>query len=198
MNKETKESMAVRQHMEAASNAADAFYRKDDENRAVFQILVERENKEDLGTTGCLYAGCGSLLTLGIDNAIDNCEGFRKSLILALGRRNPILGMLLAKMLDSNEGEGGIIMDKKREISATEQERIELAQKIQNWVNENPSERVCICILGSGDISSAVVVGSHKLLVEFTASALNTEDSKVREIIMESLILAAASKMSRE
>lgn len=105
MSKETKESMAVRQHMEAASNAADAFYRKDGENRAVFQILVERENKEDLGTTGCLYAGCGSLLTLGIDNAIDNCEGFRKSLILALGRRNPILGMLLAKMLNSNEEE---------------------------------------------------------------------------------------------
>ena len=105
MSKETKDSMAVRQHMKAANKAAEAFCRKDDKNRAVFQILVERENEEDLGTTGCFYMGCGSLLTLGIDNVIDNCEGFRNSLILALGRRSPILGMLLAKVLNSNEEE---------------------------------------------------------------------------------------------
>ena len=89
-------------------------------------------------------------------------------------------------------------MAEKKKLSAVEQERVELAQKLSDWVNENPSERACICILGSGDTSSAAVVGSHKLLVEFTASALNTKDSKVREIIMESLILVAASKMSKE
>lgn len=105
MSKETKESMAVRQHMEAASGAASTYYREDTENRAAFQLLVERENEEDPGSTGCLCLGYGRLLTLGIDNAIDNCEGFRNSLILALGRRSPILGMLLAKMLNSNEGE---------------------------------------------------------------------------------------------
>lgn len=50
--------------------------------------------------------GYGKLLTVGIDNAIDNCEGFRNSLILALGRRNQSLGMLLMKMFsDSNEEE---------------------------------------------------------------------------------------------
>lgn len=105
MSKETKESMAVRQHMEAANNAANAYYKADDENRAVFQILIERKNEKDLGSTGCICAGYGHLLTAGIDNAIDNCEGFRNSLILALGKRNPILGMLLAKMLNSNEEE---------------------------------------------------------------------------------------------
>ena len=105
MSKETKESMAVRQHMEAASNAANAYYKADDENRAVFQILIERKNEKDPGSTGCTCAGYGHLLTMGIDSAIDNCEGFRNSLILALGRRNPILGMLLAKMLNSNEEE---------------------------------------------------------------------------------------------
>lgn len=105
MNKETKDSMAVRQHMEAASNAADAYYKADDENRAVFQILIERKNEKDPGITECHCMGYGSLLTLGIDNAIDNCEGFRNSLILALGRRNSILGMLLAKTLCSNEEE---------------------------------------------------------------------------------------------
>ena len=105
MSKETKESIAVRQHMEAATSTANTYYKEDDENRAVFQILVEREDKKGPGTTGCLCAGYGNLLAAGIDNALDNCEGFRKSLILALGRRNPILGMLLAKMLDSNEGE---------------------------------------------------------------------------------------------
>lgn len=99
MSKETKDSMAVRQHMEAATNAADAYYKADNENRAVFQILVERKNEEDAGKTGCVCMGYGKLLTVGIDNAIDNCEGFRNSLILALGRRNPLLGMLLAKML---------------------------------------------------------------------------------------------------
>lgn len=105
MSKETKESMAVRQHMEAASNAAYAYYKADDENRAVFQLLIERKNEEDPGKTGCTCAGYGHLLTMGIDNAIGNCEEFRNSLILALGRRNPILGMLLAKMLNSNEEE---------------------------------------------------------------------------------------------
>lgn len=35
-------------------------------------------------------------------------------------------------------------MDKKREISATEQERIELAQKLTDWVNENPTESLCL------------------------------------------------------
>ena len=105
MNKETKDFMAVRQHMEAASNAAEAYYRTDDENRAIFQILVERKNEKDAGSTGCTCAGYGHLLTMGIDNAIDNCEGFRNSLILALGRRNPLVGILLAKMLNSNEEE---------------------------------------------------------------------------------------------
>lgn len=103
MSKETKDSMAVRQHMEAASNAADAYFKADDENRAVFQILIERKNEKDPGSTGCTCAGYGHLLTLGIDNAIDNCKGFRNSLILALGRRNPLVGILLAKMLNSNE-----------------------------------------------------------------------------------------------
>lgn len=106
MNKETKDSMAVRQHMEAAINAANAYYKEDDENRAVFQLLVKRESKEDPGTTRCLLLGYSSLLIAGIDNAIDNCEGFRKSLIVALGRRNPLLGMLLMNTLsDSNEEE---------------------------------------------------------------------------------------------
>ena len=105
MSKETKDSMAVRQHMEAAVNAANAYCKEDDENRAVLQLLVERKNEKDPGTTGCTCLGYGNLLTMGVDNAIDNCEGFRNSLILALGRRNPILGMLLAKMLNSNEEE---------------------------------------------------------------------------------------------
>lgn len=105
MNKETKDSMAVRQHMEAVTNAAQAYFKEDDENRAVFQILVERKNEKDLGSTGCICAGYGNLLTMGVDNALDNCEGFRNSLILALGRRNPLLGMLLAKMLNPNEEE---------------------------------------------------------------------------------------------
>lgn len=105
MSKESKETMAVRQHMEAATNAAQAYFKEDEENRAVFQMLVERENEKDPGSTGCICAGYGHLLTIGIDNAIDNCEGFRHSLILALGMRNPLLGMLLAKMLNSNEEE---------------------------------------------------------------------------------------------
>lgn len=105
MNKETKDSMAVRQHMEAATSAADAYYKADDENRAVFQVLIERKNEEDPGSTGCTCAGYGHLLTMGIDSAIDSCEGFRNSLILALGRRNPLVGILLAKMLNSNEEE---------------------------------------------------------------------------------------------
>ena len=106
MNKKTKDSMAVRQHMEAANSAAEAYYREDDENRAVFQILVERKNEEDAGSTGCACMGYGKLLTAGIDNAIDNCESFRNSLILVLGRRNPLLGMLLMKEFSSsNESE---------------------------------------------------------------------------------------------
>lgn len=106
MSKETKDSMAVRQHMEAAANAAAAYFKEDDENRAVFQILVERENEEDPGKTGCTIMGYGNLLTIGIDNAIENHEEFRKSLILVLGRRSPFLGMLLMTALsDSNEEE---------------------------------------------------------------------------------------------
>lgn len=105
MSKEAKDSMAIKQHMEAAANAANAYYKADDENRAILQILVERKDEEDPGLTGCICAGYGLLLTTGIDTAIDNCEGFRSSLILALGRRNPILGMLLTKMLGPNEGE---------------------------------------------------------------------------------------------
>lgn len=89
-------------------------------------------------------------------------------------------------------------MNKKREISATEQERIELAQKLSDWVSENPSERACVCILGSGDTTSAIVVGNHRLCVESTASAINTKGSAVKEIVMESLILAAMSKVSEE
>ena len=89
-------------------------------------------------------------------------------------------------------------MNKKREISAVEQERIELTQKISDWVNENPSERACVCILGSGDTTSAIVVGNHRLAVESTASAINTEESSVKEIVMESLMLAAISKVSKE
>lgn len=106
MSKETKDSIAVRQHMEAVANAANAYYKADDENRAVFQILVERKDGEDLGKTGCTLLGYGSLLTMGIDNAIDNYEEFRKSLIIALGRRSSILGMLLMTMFsDPNKEE---------------------------------------------------------------------------------------------
>lgn len=105
MNKESKETMAVRQHMDAATNAAEAFYKADEENRAVFQLLVERKDAEDPGKTGCTCMGYGRLLTMGIDNAIDNCEGFRNSLILALGRRNHLLGMLLIETFNSNEEE---------------------------------------------------------------------------------------------
>lgn len=89
-------------------------------------------------------------------------------------------------------------MAEKKKLSAVEKERIELAQKLSDWVNEDPSERACVCILGSGDTTSAVVVGSHRLLVESTASTLNTEDSKVREIIKESQMLSVISKMFGE
>lgn len=85
-------------------------------------------------------------------------------------------------------------MDKKKEIPADVQERIELAQKISDWVNENPSERACVCILRNGDTVSSVIVGNHRLCVESTASAINTEESSVKEIVMESLMLAAVSK----
>ena len=88
-------------------------------------------------------------------------------------------------------------MDKKREISA-EQERIELAQKLSDWVNENPSERACVCILGSGDTTTALVVGNHKLCVESTSSAIDTEESAVKEIVAESLMLSAVSRVSEE
>lgn len=106
MNKKTKDSMAVRQHMEAASSAAEAYYQEDDENRAILQILVERKNEKDAGRTGVTCMGYGKLLTAGIDNAIDNCEGFRNSLVLALGRRNPLLGtFLMREFSDSNKSE---------------------------------------------------------------------------------------------
>lgn len=56
MKKETKDSMAVRQHMEAVNNAAEAYYQEDDENRAIFQILVERKNEKDVGKNRmCMY-----------------------------------------------------------------------------------------------------------------------------------------------
>lgn len=89
-------------------------------------------------------------------------------------------------------------MDKKREILTTEQERIELAQKLADWVNENPSERACVCILGSGDTTTALVVGNHKLCVESTSSAIDTEESAVKEIVVESLMLSAVSRVSEE
>lgn len=89
-------------------------------------------------------------------------------------------------------------MAEKKKLSAVEKERIELAQKLSNWVNEDPSERACVCILGSGDTTSAVVVGNHRLVVESTISALNTKDSKVREIIKESQMLSVISKMFGE
>lgn len=89
-------------------------------------------------------------------------------------------------------------MDKKKEIPTDVQERIELAQKISDWVNENPSERACVCILGSGDTTSAVVVGNHRLCVESTSSAIDTEESAVKQIVMESLRLSAISKVSKE
>lgn len=89
-------------------------------------------------------------------------------------------------------------MDKKKKISAVEQERIELAQKLTDWVNENPAERACVCILGSGDTTSAVVVGNHRLCVESTASAIDTEESAIKQIVMESVMLSAMARMSKE
>lgn len=89
-------------------------------------------------------------------------------------------------------------MDKKKEISADVQERIDLAQKISDWVNENPSERACVCILGSGDTTSAVVVGNHRLCVESTTTVIDTEESVVKQIVTESLMLSAMSKVSKE
>lgn len=89
-------------------------------------------------------------------------------------------------------------MNKKKEISAVEQERIELAQKLTDWVNENPAERACVCILGSGDTTIAAVVGNHKLCVECTSSAINTEESVVKRIVMESLMLSTMARMSEE
>lgn len=91
--------------MEAAVNAVQNYFKEDDENRAVFQLLVERKNEEDAGTTGCQYMGYGVLLAAAIDSAFSSCEPFRNSIILALSRRNQLLGMLLAKMLNPNEEE---------------------------------------------------------------------------------------------
>lgn len=86
----------------------------------------------------------------------------------------------------------------KKEISAVEQERINLVQKLSDWVNENPAERACVCILGSGDTTTAAVVGNHKLCVESTSSAMDTEESVVKQIVMESLMLSAMARMSKE
>lgn len=88
-------------------------------------------------------------------------------------------------------------MDKKKEISAVEQERIELVQKLTAWVNENPKERACVCILSSGDTTSTTVVGNRRLCVEATTAAINTEESAVKELVMESLMLSAISKVSK-
>lgn len=81
-------------------------------------------------------------------------------------------------------------MAEKKEISAVEQERIDLAQKLSDWVNENPTERACVCILGSRDTATAMVVGNHKLCVESVSSAMGTKESKIRQIVMESLMLS--------
>lgn len=89
-------------------------------------------------------------------------------------------------------------MNKKKEISAVEQERIDLAQQLMDWVNENPAERACVCILGSGDTTTVAVVGNHELCVESTLSAMDTEESKVRQIVMESLMLSTMARMSKE
>lgn len=89
-------------------------------------------------------------------------------------------------------------MDKEKETSAVEQERIELAQKLSDWVNENPAERACVCILGSGNTTSAVVVGNHRLCVEATASAIGTEESAIKQIVMELVMLSAMARMSKE
>lgn len=89
-------------------------------------------------------------------------------------------------------------MDKKKEISTVEQERIDLVQKLTDWVNEDPSERACVCILGSGDTTTAAVVGNHKLCVESLSSAIDTEESVVKQIVTESLILSAMAKVSKK
>lgn len=89
-------------------------------------------------------------------------------------------------------------MDKKKKETSASEERIELAQKLSDWVNEDPSERACVCILGNGESISAVVVGNRRLCVEFTASAINTKESEVRRVVMESLMLSAISKVSKE
>lgn len=86
----------------------------------------------------------------------------------------------------------------KKEISAVEQERIDLAQKLTDWVNENPEDRACVCILGSGDTTTAAVVGNHKLCVEATASAIGTEESAIKQIVMESVMLSAMARMSKK
>lgn len=105
MSKETKDSMAVRQHMEAASNAVDKYYKEDTEHRAVLQLLVENSEEDEAGSTGCNCRGYGHLIATGVDNALDNCEGFRAAVIVAVTRRSPLLGLLLAKMLNPNKEE---------------------------------------------------------------------------------------------
>lgn len=89
-------------------------------------------------------------------------------------------------------------MDKKKKISAVEQERIELAQKLFDWVNENPSERACVCILGNGDTSSTIVAGKTRLCVEATASAIDTEESSVKEVLSAAMMLSAIAKASED
>lgn len=83
-----------------------------------------------------------------------------------------------------------------KNITKTEQERIELVGKLNEWVNQNPEDRACVVIASSGDTTTAAVVGAHKVAVEALASALNTEDSALRRIVMESLMVASLSKMS--
>lgn len=89
-------------------------------------------------------------------------------------------------------------MNKKKEISAVEQERIDLVQKLSDWVNENPEERACVCILSSGDTTSTAVVGNRRLCVEATASVIDTEESAVKQVVMESLMLSVMAKVSKE
>lgn len=89
-------------------------------------------------------------------------------------------------------------MDKKKDTSAVEQERIDLLQKVTAWVHEDLSERACVCIIGSGDTTSACVVGNRGLAVEATSSVFATEGSAVKQIVMESLLLSLAAKKSKE
>lgn len=89
-------------------------------------------------------------------------------------------------------------MDKKKKMSEVEQERIKIAEKLAEWVNEDPSERACVCILSSGNTSSTVVAGIHGLCIKSTASAINNADSVVREIVAEAMMLTAMSRVAKE